>query len=85
MDELILKYVTGIGGPGAVAALAWWLSGKFQEVKDNSRDLIVAHEVKDDERHEDNLRRFNAIEIELAHISGRQPSYAIQKTNGPTG
>jgi hypothetical protein len=70
VDDLT-KYFVLAGGPAAVACLGWWLSGKFQEVKDDAQAMLKSHELRDNKRHEDNLNRFNAIEVQLAGLTGR--------------
>lgn len=53
---------------GAGIRLTWWLGHKFAEV-DNAQDARwVAHEQRDQARHEDNLVRFTRIEAQLGII-----------------
>lgn len=74
MDELT-KYLIGVGGPAAVACLGWWLSGKFRTVETAYRDSLDEHELKDQTRHEENLKRFevtaeriSSIDVKLARM-----------------
>jgi hypothetical protein len=58
------------GGPAAVGALGWWLSGKFRKADDNARVIaetvavraqqaIDRHEKIDQDRHVENLSNFH--------------------------
>jgi hypothetical protein len=64
MDKLI-EYGVQAGGPAAVACLGWWLSGKFQDVKDDARKNLTEHEIKDQCRHEENIQRFTRLETKV--------------------
>ena len=69
MDEL-LKYGIQAGGPAAVVCLGWWLRGKFQDVKDDSRKNLDLHEAKDQGRHEQNIQRFVRLETKSGQSNG---------------
>jgi hypothetical protein len=79
--DVIVAVVTAIGGSIASAAgLGFWLAGKFQEVKDDGRQRMAAHEAQDNKRHEDNIGKFNRIEIELARLIGKKPNGSVRHT-----
>ena len=61
---------------GTAIRLTWWLSEKFAEVKETYTTGLNEHEAKDQERHEDNLARFSAVEANFATI--------IKNGNGAT-
>ena len=70
--EIVVAAATAIAGSIASAAgLGFWLSGKFQDIKDDSRLRMEIHEAKDDRRHEDNIAKFNEIEVTLARFGER--------------
>jgi hypothetical protein len=70
MDE-VMKYAFGAGGPAAVAALAWWLSGQFRKVEHAQAAMLGKHEKEDQKRHEENLGRFETISVALARMGYR--------------
>jgi hypothetical protein len=73
MDEFI-KYAFGAGGPAAVAALGWWLSGRFRNIERTQAAVLYAHENEDQKRHEENLLRFSDIKEALARLGYRNGS-----------
>jgi hypothetical protein len=56
------------GSVASVAGLGWWLSTQFRKVEDSHRAMLVVHEAKDQERHEENLERFKLISVALARL-----------------
>jgi hypothetical protein len=54
---------------GAVGSLGWWLSGRFRSVEKATAETIARHELIDQERHEENLGRFEKINVTLASMS----------------
>lgn len=80
VDPATITTLLAVGGPMlSVAALGWWLSGRFRKVEIAQRDKLDelsqlhreqldAHEEKDQERHEDNLERFRTISVSLAQL-----------------
>lgn len=61
----LLELVKLVGGPGAVAALGWWLRGKFIAVEDATNAALKAHELQDERRHRQNLVRFAKLNMKL--------------------
>ena len=53
---------------GAVGSLGWWLSGRFRSVEKATADTIFRHEAIDQARHEENQRRFEDINVQLARL-----------------
>ncbi len=53
---------------GAVGSLGWWLSGRFRAVEQVTAATIAKHEAIDQERHEENLARFEKVNISLATL-----------------
>lgn len=70
IDGNTITTLIAIGGPvGAVFGLGWWLSGRFRKIENIQRTKVEelaeiqrrqlqAHEDRDQERHEENLDRF---------------------------
>lgn len=63
---------------GSAVKLVWWLGEKFREVNRTQSEALTAHEEKmegllndhenkDQERHEENVVRFTAIETVIAN------------------
>jgi hypothetical protein len=67
MDEIV-RTALAAGGPTAIGMLAWWLSGRFREIELAYRDSLAAHEVKDQAWREENLARFESINVRLARL-----------------
>ena len=55
----------------SVSGLGWWLRGKFTQVDNNSQARWLDHEEKDQNRHEDNLKKFSGIAVALAQLGWR--------------
>ncbi len=51
--------------------LGWWLKSQFSDVKSVFYQEIEKHEVTDQLRHDDNLRRFEKINISVAKLETR--------------
>ena len=67
-DNSLVQFAIAVGSPGAVGCLGWWLSGRFRAIEVAYKDSLDAHEVKDQSRHEENLDRFNKINIALTRM-----------------
>lgn len=59
----------------SVAGATWWLSSKFRcmeevgrTIERNTQDILIEHENKDQQRHIENLKRFEKISVALARI-----------------
>ena len=59
--DAAIDLIKTVGGPGAVAALGWWLRTKFSDVKDAGEKRMLSHEHQDERRHRQNLVRFTKI------------------------
>jgi hypothetical protein len=82
-DQLeTVKLVLQVFSPGAVAALGWWLKGKFQDADNNARtaaetvakqakDAIDNHEVIDQGRHKENVASIKEISKNVQDIAVR--------------
>ncbi len=67
IDGNTITTLIAIGGPfAAVAGLGWWLSGRFRKIETAQRMQLAAHELKDQERHDENIDRFRSIEVDGA-------------------
>ena len=65
----ILAVAVAVGGSaGSAVGLGWWLSGQFRKVEKVQHAMLIAHEDKDQERHEENLERFGKISVALARM-----------------
>lgn len=64
VDDLV-ELIKILGGPAAVAGLGWWLRGRFSDVVESSKELLVTHERQDERRHQQNLVRFTRINEKL--------------------
>jgi hypothetical protein len=73
MDEIV-KYALQAGGPAAVGALGWWLSGQFRKIERAQSATLGAHEKEDQKRHEENLLRFGDISAALARLGYKKGS-----------
>jgi len=51
-----------------VAWLAWHLNGKFNKIENDLRNLVIQHENQDQQRHLENIERFNKLEIGQAKL-----------------
>ncbi len=68
----LLTIIIGVTGSAAsVASLGWWLSARFRAVENACREMLEEHEQKDQERHEENLKRFAQISVALARLGYR--------------
>lgn len=54
-----------VGGPSAVAALGWWLRGKFGDIREAGALSMRNHELQDERRHRQNLVRFAKLNTKL--------------------
>lgn len=70
---LISATSTAVSSLTGMFGLGWWLSGKFRAVENTNRQLLAAHEAKDQERHEENLGRFAEINVTIAEMGGGRP------------
>lgn len=61
---------------GSVFGLGWWLSGRFSRIEVAYRNSLDEHEAKDQSRHEQNLERFQRINVMVAQLG-----YKIQNNN----
>ena len=65
----IVTVAAAIGGNAvALVGLGWWLSGRFRKTENIHREMLAAHELRDQERHEENLGRFSKISVALAQL-----------------
>lgn len=60
-----IEFIKTVGGPGAVAALGWWLRSKFSDIKDAGEKRMLEHEKQDERRHRQNLVRFAKLNMAL--------------------
>lgn len=90
----VLVAAAGLAGTAVIGALrfVWWLRGQFQAVKDAGQTRwetvketfekkVDDHETKDQERHEDNLRRFGEGRDRMTSIEAKL-STLIRNGNG---
>jgi hypothetical protein len=68
VQHLTTLMVSAFSSLGAVAILAWWLSGRFRAVEEKARQAMSGHETLDQQRHEENLGRFQQIFVSLARM-----------------
>jgi len=68
VDPSGLSLVLTAVAPGSVAALGWWLSGRFRAIEKAYTAALATHEVQDQTRHEENLDRFSEINVRLARM-----------------
>lgn len=64
MNDLV-ELVKLVGGPSAVAALGWWMRGKFADAAATNTLMLSKHEREDQRRHGENLVRFAKINMKL--------------------
>lgn len=53
------------------AILGWWLSARFRETEIRLETLLNNHEIRDQQRHEENVIRFTKIETKLDTLNGK--------------
>lgn len=70
--DMVVKLAALIIAPGSVVTLGWWLRGQFSEVKDAAIANLAQHEIKDQERHLQNLDRFASINVAIASMGYRK-------------
>jgi hypothetical protein len=63
--DTVITYTIQAAAPATVVCLGWWLRGKFQDVKDDARNNLSEHELKDQGRHEENIQRFARLETKV--------------------
>jgi len=52
------------------AVLGWWLSARFRASEIRLENMLDRHEVRDQQRHEENVVRFTKIEGKLDMLNG---------------
>ena len=76
----IVEVLKIVAAPGAVAVLGWWLRSQFAAVSTAAATALAEHEKMDvtrfdkieeksQERHEENLGRFETINTTLAQMN----------------
>lgn len=72
-DAVTIQTLLAIAGPlASVAGLGWWLSGRFRKIEtatsarieklaEISRSQLQSHEERDQERHQENIDRFETM------------------------
>jgi len=70
-DRDILDYIAILASPTTIAGFAWWLRGQFVAVKDHAAHLLDAHEIIDQQRHEQNLGVINRLDKTLTRLEER--------------
>lgn len=76
----VITIVTSVGG------LGWFLRDKLSDLKGALETKLDDHEVQDQGRHEDNLRRFGQVNVALARLgiqdSGLSNGHTISVDRG---
>ena len=78
---VITTVITGVGAIASVFGFGWKLSKQFMAAETLQRDRIDAlatasreqlkeHEELDQTRHEENLERFQTINVAIGHMTG---------------
>lgn len=63
-----------IGGIAMIVRGVYWLHREFAAIKAEFNKILDDHEIKDQERHEDNLQRFTRLETLVINGHKEKPS-----------
>jgi hypothetical protein len=71
IDTAVGLFVAASSTIASVATLAWWLAGRFARVEQISSEMLDRHELLDQRRHEENLGKFEQLNVRLTRIEAR--------------
>lgn len=82
LEAMIIGFSAAIPAIGLAAVITWWLSKQFDAVKTYFDAAIDKHELVDQQRHSDNLKAANKLNISVALLEQSVSSLEHRRHNG---